>query len=304
MAQKRIKKLLFGTDPEMFAVYEKDGVSCVLPPYFLRENLQVPSDKTNRKHPVFIKGDSFVLHEDGAAFEMSIKPSFNPKDLFDSIQQGVEEAHTKILSQFPEYCSPYLQFLPTVAFEVDRWKSYGKDFRMSTTFGCDPDFDAFNSGRRAVVSNASLHPERYGGGHIHISGSSLFEDEPIKAIKCLAITVGNASVANSQVPDLERRRTFLYGMPGKFRIQKYKENELGQDYQIGIEYRTPSNSWAGDWKIAEEVFKWATIGVQNLLETDLGSILISEVAEESALAILECNQEKSRQILDYVLTKI
>jgi hypothetical protein len=301
--KKKKNKLLFGTDPEMFATYEKNGVVYALPPYFLRKYLEVPADESNRRHPVFIREEEFTVHEDGAAFEMSIRPSFNPRDLFDTIQEAARITSEKILSHFPEYCLPQLSFLPTVGFEVKRWIKEGEDFKMATTFGCDPDWDAFDFEQKSRIINANLHPERYGGGHIHISGSPLFEEDPIKTIKCLAITAGNAAIAYTKVPELEKSRTILYGKPGKFRVQKYP-NPRNSAYAVGIEYRTPSNSWANSWEIAEKLFNWAKVGVRSLLETDLGDILIEELSEETAQAIVNCDQRLSRQILSYVESKI
>lgn len=295
-----MSKILFGTDPESFAVYEKDGKMYTLPPYFFRKNLGV--DASNHpKHPVFIKGDEFKLHEDGAAFELSIMPSFNPKDLFDRVQAANQAASATILSRFPDHCLPELQYLPTVGFEVNRWGEMPRDFFMSTTFGCDPDEDAFNLDKKARIVDASQHPERYGGGHIHFSGNPLIADEPILAVQLLALTAGCAAVAYSDVPELEKARTFLYGRPGKYRVQKYgKNNPFGEDYANGIEYRTTSNRMFSSWNIFEKVTSWASIAINELLPRKNAYDLVAEAGDTAISAILEANQDSAKDVLSFV----
>lgn len=299
-----MSKLLFGTDPESFAAYSRDGMLYTLPPYFLRKYLGVPA--TNHpKHPVFINGGEFKLHEDGAAFELSIMPSFNPKDLFDRVQEANRNTSEQILSQFPDHCLPELQYVPTIGFDVERWSEEGRDFFMSTTFGCDPDEDAFNLDRKAQVVNAAKHPERYGGGHIHFSGSPLIEKEPILAVQLLAITAGCASVAYSDVPELEKARTFLYGRPGKFRVQRYgKNNPFGEEYATGIEYRTTSNRIFSSWELCEKVFNWATLAIDELLPRKNIYDLVVEVADTAVSAILGANQDSAKSVLAYVESRI
>lgn len=305
MAKKT--KLLFGTDPEAFAVYTgEDGKLNTLPPYFFRHYLGVPVTMTDHqdKHPVFIQGENFKFHEDGAAFEMSITPSHDPRTLWETIQECAKVAGEQIFSQFPDHCMPVLQFLPTIGFEVERWKEEGEDFVWSTRFGCDPDMDATFSNRVTDEIDASKHPFRYSGGHIHLSGSPLFVEDPMLAVLCQMITTGCAAILNSDRPDLDHDRTFMYGKPGKYRVQNYGlDNPFGPEYSIGVEYRTPSSRWASDWKIAESVFKWAEIGV-NIFESGLGNELLKEVRTPAIKAILNANQELAGEVLSFVESKI
>lgn len=299
-----MSKLLFGTDPESFPVYEKDGELYSLPPYYFRRVLGV-SASDDKKHPIFLEKNEFRLHEDGAAMEMAILPSSNPRDIFDRIQECANLASKMILSQFPDDCLPVLQFLPTVGFDVERWKNMPEDFFMSTTFGCDPSKDAWNLDKKSRIVDASKHPHRYAGGHIHISGSRMIENEPILAVKSLAVTAGCAAVAFSDVPDLERERTFEYGIPGNYRVQRYgKNNHFGKDYSVGIEYRTISSRWCSNWNLAVEIFKWAEIGINNVLEGRLYLEILDSVGEYAREAILTCNQNLAKQVLSYVESKI
>lgn len=306
-----MSKILYGADPEAAALYEKNGKLYALPPFFFREFLGVPASD-DRRHPVFLMGDGWKLHEDGANFEMSVKPSHDPLELFQTIQACAKATEESILSAFPEFCDGKLHFRPTVLFELERWnamreehgENFWKRFSMSTEFGCDPDEDVFDTAK-CSVQDASKHPFRYCGGHIHFSGSPKIEEDPHMAVRCAVITAGLAAVAFSDVPQLERDRTFLYGRPGKFRIQNYgADNPYGPDYQIGFEYRTPSARWAGDWDIAREVLRWAEIGITNLLETSLGTQLTAEITEPAKRAILEADQPLARELLSYVESKL
>lgn len=306
-----MSKILYGTDPECMAVYEKDGQIFCRPPYFFRRILGVPaSDDIN--HPVFLKGDGWTALEDGAAFEFSIRPSHNPRELFDRIQEVRGVVNKQILEKYPEYCLPELQFLPTVGFEVDYWKGEilrgfidPKSFEMSTRFGCDPDLDELNYKARATVIDVTEHPKRYCGGHLHISGSPKIREDYHLAVRCMIVTAGVAATAFSTHPELEFERTYYYGKPGKYRVQNYgADNPFGPEYAIGIEYRTPSATWAGEWAVAEPFLKWAEIGINTLLETSLGEEMTKELVTPAAEAILNADQEQAHQILSYLESKI
>jgi hypothetical protein len=298
-------KLLLGTDPELFAGYVKNGVLYTLPPFYFRKHLGVQAS-ADKKHPVFFETKEFKLHEDGAAFEMSIMPSHDPKDLFDRIQECVKMAEEKIISQFPDDCLPTLQFFPTIGFDVERWASLGKEDMMSVSFGCDPDEDAFDLQANSSVIDASQHPYRYAGGHIHYSGSKDIKKDPILATKVLALTSGCAAIAYSDVPKLEKERTFRYGRPGKYRIQNYgPKNPFGPDYSMGIEYRTTSCRWASSWEIAEQVFNWGILGITEILpNAKLAVKLLNDLGSAVVTTILEANQETAIEILDYVRAEL
>lgn len=298
-------KILFGADPESFAACERDGKLYAMPPYWFRHEGGIDPIEEDERHPVFIETDEYKVHEDGAAFEFSILPSYNPKDLFGRIQAASEATSFKILQWYPQDVLPNLQFIPTIGWDVQRWAGMPKDFFMSTTFGCDPDDDVFNLQKKAQDIDASKHPFRYAGGHIHFSGSLRIVEDPHFAVRCQVVTSGVAAVFYSPVPQLERDRTFLYGRPGKFREQNYgKKNPYGPEYAMGIEYRTPSATWAGNWGVAEKVLEWAEIGIHELLETSLGEEIVPEVTQPAIEAILTANQDLAGQVLQYVTSKL
>lgn len=300
-----MSKLVFGSDPEVFLGYKKDGNLFVMPPAFFRVNGIVPYME-NGRHPVFDmdKENGITTVEDGVAFEFAVKPSTKWEEVFDRISLGKERLLKYIASQTNEVEQEVFS-VPTINYEVDRWSKENDEFQNCLIFGCDQDFDAWNHNKAGKVVDAKLHPYRYGGGHIHISGSKLIGDEPILAIQCLTLTLGLAAVANSKVPNLEKDRTFLYGQPGKYRQQKYGQQFENIPYtEIGIEYRTPSNSWTNSFEHAKEVFKWAEIGITVLLEQGLGVKLIKKLSADAKKAILGCDQKMAFEILNYVEEKV
>lgn len=313
--------ILFGTDPECAAVYLKeitmeDGtkklVKFSIPPYYLRKVLGVPAEKQNEKHPEFLKEKNWKVIEDGANFEFTVEPSHNPADLFATVHDAKKAIEERILAKFPDFCLPELQFLPTLNWEVERWNKEisagildADEFEMCTEFGCDPDEDEFDTTAKGKVLDVKNWPYRYCGGHLHVSGSPLIREDHHLALRCMVITAGLAAIAYTDVPGLEKDRTFHYGKPGRFRVQNYgKDNPFGKDYQIGIEYRTLSASWLKSWAIAEPVLKWAEIGIKNLLETSLGGELTKELVEVACPAILSADQQTARQVLSYIETRL
>lgn len=309
-------KILFGCDPEASSVYEKDGKLFSLPPYYFRKFLDVPfidPPGSNMRHPVYLTGDFFKIIEDGANWEFTIFPSHDPRELFQRIQEGAKQLSEKILSNFPEYCQPNLKFLPTIGWDVPRWEQlaeelgedFKEEFKGSTQFGCDPDEDALETESQCEVEDVWAHPERYDGGHIHTSGSPVIAEDPHLAVKCMLMTAGMASTAYSPYPELEHARLYRYGRPARFRVQRYgANNPFGPDYAVGIEYRTPSATWAGDWEVAKQVLKWAEIGIKTLLETGLGLNLLGELLQPSVEAVMTTNQKLAKDILNHIESKI
>ena len=299
-------KILYGTDPEKGAVYLKDNTLYALPPYYFRKTLGIPADFSHdERHPIFLKGDGWTAHEDGAAFEFSIFPSHDPRELFGRIQEAERQVSKQILQHFPKEVLPELVSLPTIGWEIPRWEGMGEDFDYATRFGCDPDADVWGLESEDYVEDASQHPYRYLGGHIHISGSPLIQQDPHGAVRCMAFTAGLAAVGYSTHPELEKARTYRYGRPGKYRVQNYGPNTpFGPEYAVGIEYRTPSALWSGNFDIAQKVLGWAEIGITKLLGTKLLKEIQKNISEEAIRSILQADQKTSLELLQYVESKI
>jgi hypothetical protein len=286
--------ITFGADPEYFLSYDLGGKPFVMPPAYFRKYLGLEYTP-DPKHPLFLSNDIFNVIEDGVAFEIGVKPDQSWKVLLQRIHLA-QEAIQEIGNTYGDKQFKF-SAIPTINFDCERWSVEDEEFQNTLIFGCDPDMDAFDVEKRCRTVNASQHPFRYGGGHIHMSGHPLFESDPILSIRILAMTAGLAASAYSPVPELEKARTYLYGRPGKFRVQKYPNGA------IGVEYRTPSNTWSakGNEGVAEQVFTWAQFGIDYLMSnTDKAMDLLEGLGKEITNAILSCNQKKCLALLETV----
>ncbi len=294
-----MSKIVWGADPEFGSAYEEEGIQYILPPVVLREDYAAPFEiGENESHPIFKRYEGGFIHEDGAAFEMSVAPRSDWKDLWDNINSNKEDFGKAVLSQYPGVCLPQLFSIPAMHYQVDKWINRGIEFQLATLFGCDPDKDYFNLRARAKVIDAKLHPWRYLGGHIHVSGLPEIADNPLPALASMIYTAGLASTAYTDVPKIEKKRIFLYGRPGKFRIQKYKNGE------IGIEYRTPSTRWTANKDLAEKIFSWAETGMLYLFQGKLLEKIESKIREDAIKAITTVNQVLARELLSYIASQI
>lgn len=301
------KTLVVGTDPEYFAGYKKDGILYALPPIFFSKYLGVET-KENGTHPIFLEDSNLGIkwHQDGAAFELSISPSTDWKELFGRVQVAKELLKEKIFSKFPTECDGEVHGIPAIQFETERWKQEDADFQMCNIFGCDRDYSIFEDEDLAgKVINALKHPWRYGGGHAHFSGRESIINDPLGAIASLVFTMGLASAAFSSTPELERQRTGLYGKPGKYREQEYANRWNNIPFtEKGVEYRTPSVSWTNDIKLAEKVFEWANIGIDYLLEKNVLAKVGKKISKDARKAIVECDQPLALEVLNYIQGEI
>ena len=294
---KKQKKLLFGTDPEFFAVEVADGEASVIPPVAFRLDRGVPVLE-NGTHPIFKKYGDSIIHEDGVAFELSTPPSHDWRELWDRVHSIRESFGVDVLSHHSDFCLPQLFSLPTVNYQVNRWIDKGPEYFLCNLFGCDEDEDVYDTKAKHVVVDASRHPERYGGGHIHVSGLKEIEKSPLKAVRSMVLTAGLAATAYTDTPELDSRRVSLYGRPGKYRVQNYP------DGTVGVEYRTPSNRWTENWSLADKIFTWAEIGMNNLLVGGLLNDIAKDVEKEAAKAISNFNQKDAKDILSLIESKL
>jgi hypothetical protein len=294
--------LNFGNDPEVFATIELDGKEVVISPALLeREGLISPviPDKS-LKHPVYInRPGEYSWMMDGVAFELT-----NAK-ILKSAKETYEQMNAA-LSELEEFLSG-IQFRdqtlklhkrPVVDIEPEMYLPFiekDKKIFQGFIFGCDPDLDAVDTGYNCITLNVSEHKFRYGGGHFHVSGHELFELAPRPAIQLLAVCMGNYCIANSPFPEQERQRATTYGRPGRYREQRYK------DGSVGVEYRTPSNSWISyPLDKMEGLFDQAYKAFEFLLNPQKGKSILAEYLDSTCKAIINADQELANSILSSI----
>jgi hypothetical protein len=281
--------LKYGCDPEVFAVINNDKV--VSPALLMEEGLIKPVEQ-DKKHPVFISTGEFKWHMDGVAFELT---ACNPIENYLQMHDLVEDALDALENYFyplkykGEQVSLYKK--PVVSIDPTWYNLNNPLVYQGFIFGCDKDYDALDIKYNCQTMDVFTHPYRYGGGHLHISG-----EEKLRmvrpAIFCQIITTGCFCVANSLFLKEDKQRVETYGKPGRYRPQKYK------DGSIGIEYRSPSNSWLSlGTSRFEELFYWMRKGVEYLINEEYGVDLVNTFLESAVDAINTCNPTLAKNIL-------
>jgi hypothetical protein len=287
----------YGCDPEYFAGKMVDGKVTVIPSeLFKMLGINFTPDP---RHPQFYNdGKGRVIHQDGVALEISVPANNSWKALLKETHD-MQEKIQELLRPYSEWTDG-LFVLPTAIYDYEKWNAMGKKMLLNNIFGCDADHNAFDTASKCEVVDATTHPVRYFGGHVHFSGHPLFEKDPVLSIKIFAMTAGLASSGYSPVPEKEAERTFLYGKAGKYRPQHYP------DKSVGVEYRTPSCVWTGkgNESVAERLFYYADLAIHSFMNrADEAEALVDEIGDKVQEAILSCNQPLCKELLSYVESK-
>jgi hypothetical protein len=293
--------LKFGADPEFFSAVKINNKDYVISPALLEKDceLKVLEQDEQEKHPIYIKEDLFTWMMDGCAWELTIRePLKNSCEMFDVINNSLNTLNNFLEGKKWNNLDLNLYKKPVINIIPDWYIPYlgiNKVYQ-GFIFGCDPDEDAILPNYVCLTQDVATHLFRYGGGHIHISGSDSFEKYPQPAIQLLACTVGNFVIKNSPYPELEKQRATTYGRPGRFRSQKYKNGD------VGIEYRTPSNSWCSyTEEKMEDLFTWVETAVL-LLESERADV-IEKYLEPTICAITNADQSLANSILEDISAK-
>jgi len=282
----------YGTDPEFFTVDKQNNV---ISPALLEINGIITPVIDNIKHPIYIDNADFSWMMDGVAWELTLKaPAKNAKEIHEITEFGLESLEDFIskISWNSDKLSLYKK--PVVSINPDIYLpmiDVDKVFQ-GFIFGCDPDEDGILPDYICEELDVVSHPYRYGGGHIHFSGNDLMYENPRISVQLLAITVGNYVTLNSIYHEEEKLRVKTYGRPGRFRPQVYK------DGSVGIEYRTPSNSWISfslDKK--EELFSLSELVSKIIAEPKKCRDFIKTYLPSTIEAINSADKDLSEKIL-------
>lgn len=258
-----LNKVTIGADPELFAFNEQVK-------QFVSVHKCFPGTK---KKP--FKVPSGHLQLDGVAAELNIDPSSTFKDFNYNLFTVLAEARNYI----PDNCR--LIAAPMVGFHSGYWKQLPDNLKQ---LGCDPDFNVYTKTKNPVPSIP--HPVRVGGGHIHIGweqteevkeGGSALKEALIKQMDCI---VGLRSIS---AWDLCSGRRKFYGSAGSYRDKPY-----------GVEYRTPANTWVGNYQRHKDVFDWTMEAVERFNAQDY--VFLKVDTKEVVKAINTCNRHLSRKL--------
>ena len=223
-----------GADPEFFVGDSKGKI--------------LASDKffPGKEKPIKFKGlnsqttggSELKLFFDGIQAEINIGVQYCREYLAWNVRECLKKARTRI----HKVCGTH-QIILKPSVRVSK-KVIAEADPEARRFGCMPDFNAYTLTTNTGEIDATKHPYRYAGGHIHLGVSSAYvnktssegkiaktEEGHIRIIKLLDLIVGIPCVLLDNSREAVRRRS-SYGKAGCFRPTPY-----------GIEYRTPSCWW-------------------------------------------------------------
>jgi len=217
--------------------------------------------------PLPIDNEGNCLQEDNVSVEFNIKPASNKQEFLGSINKVLD-----VLEERMREKKLYLSIIPATEFAWDQLQSM-----QAQTFGCEPDFNAWNGevNPKPFCENMQL---RSAGGHIHVGYDNPNQMNKMNLIRAMDVFLGVPSIKFDQ--DEQRRK--LYGKPGAFRPKKY-----------GAEYRTLSNFWIK----TKEMQEWAyeqTMRAVSFLNAG-GSVPFSEQVFIHR-AILEKNEDSYKYL--------
>jgi len=179
-------------------------------------------------------GEGCAVQEDNVSVEFNTPPTNDVREFVKAINYNLD-----YIKKRADEMGLVVVHNPSAHFDDDQLQT-----REAQTFGCEPDFNAWNYGApnpRPRTEDASL---RSAGGHIHIEAPEL---DKLELVQAMDLFVGAPMVAFDK--DTERRK--LYGKAGAFRPKSY-----------GVEYRTASNAWLQ----TDELKEWAFNQTQKAVE--------------------------------------
>lgn len=161
-------------------------------------------------------GEGCAVQEDNVSVEFNTPPCTTADDFVKAIQYNLDYLKTMAEAMNLEIC-----ITPSAVFDDDQLQTM-----EAQTFGCEPDFNAWQGGAQNPRPSASNPNLRSAGGHIHLGGIDGLDI--LEVVKACDWFIGCQMI---QFDDDTARRE-LYGKPGAFRKKSY-----------GVEYRTASNRW-------------------------------------------------------------
>jgi len=210
---------MIGTDPEVFVI---GGNKKVIPCVGL-----IPGTK-EEPHPIAGHRHGLKIQEDGVTLEFNINAYNTVQTFASAVRQSVTDLKKIVRDYIP---NANLHISPSHKFSEEDLRS-----EQAMTFGCDPDFNAWERGNmRRPPSVKEVGLNRFAGGHIHFGYDVKNAGIPPWALIQFIEVMGYGGYVLANGFDKQGERRKFYGLAGLYRVKDY-----------GIEYRTPSNYWLAD----------------------------------------------------------
>lgn len=256
-------KFLLGADPEMFLV---DAAGALVSSIG-----KVGGSKMNPRPLPIAPG--FAVQEDNVALEFNIPPAADAVEFEANIRKTVSYLKAEVLAKYG------FDFVNLSAASFPKEQLTHPDAQV---FGCDPDFNAWNKGRRNPRPRAKDRNLRSCGGHLHIGYQFQDDHEVQQFIKHCDLYLGVPSVLMDK-GDLRKQ---LYGKAGAYRPKSY-----------GCEYRSLSNFWVFDPTLT----MWAHRNVNKAL--DVWNSATQDVVDHEQVAILDAINNNNKAAAEVLVNK-
>jgi hypothetical protein len=252
--------ILVGTDAEVFLFDEIQRKYITAEPYA----------KGTKGNPVSI-GKGCGLELDNVAMEFTCPPV--------PLLGGADGMIKNV-----EYCIEHIKQVvpPNTSVVIKASARFPKSeltSKSAQTFGCDPDYNAWNySCANEVPRSAGSSNLRTASAHIHIGypNPNEFVNEQIVQAVDLYVTLPLVCI------EKDTRRRQLYGKAGAHRAKPY-----------GVECRSMSNIWITSPKLIE----W-TFGQLEIAISEASSIDLTDSWENIVLAINNCDDKLATTICE------
>ena len=248
-----------GCDPELFLV-SADGQP--------RSSIGLVGGSKANPRPIGI-GDGFAVQEDNVAIEFNIPPAATKAEWMERVPAAMKALEREVgMFHGLAFSDKSAIYFPTKELENP----------AALEFGCDPDYSAWEKGKRNPRPKATDATLRSAGGHVHVGYKFDSRTDVQEFIKYLDLVMGVPSI----LMDEGHLRKSLYGGPGAFRYKPY-----------GCEYRTPSNFWV----FKDSFLGWVWDATERALKEFTSKVIDVNVERETIIKAIKQNDAASAQSL-------
>lgn len=271
--------ITLGADPELFLRDDRTGAATSV--------VGLIGGTKGTPLPMDGMGDGYGIQEDNVMAEFNIPVCTSPRRFSRSVEAGVSWIRQLVRTSLPHHSldvGACARLFPHSELEN----------KQAMVFGCSPDFNAHKQGEAwPVIKPESLSEDygawRFAGGHVHIGYESAAPDFVAAAFADVFLGLPSVSL------DKQGSRRALYGQAGRYRPTTY-----------GVEYRSLSNFWIWDRRVADDIGSRA-YSLGNLLEGDPEVLqkLYTEVPWiDVREAINEEDEGKAADLIAYLSTDL
>lgn len=242
--------LNLGTDPEFF-IEDKKGV--LVPAWEYFPSKDKPIKLQNKSYYGSLENVGTAFH-DGAAVEINVIYNACKETLASRVFRSLQAAQARLPKSLRLVAKPMAKIEDMRAM----LKTCPED---ALVFGCDPAWNAYTGKFEGLQLDATTHPYRYAGGHLHISVERWYSPYTLKEYGLDFMTDRKKLAVLARLLDrylalpfsawFNKPETFLrrkyYGKAGEFRVQDYGGTAYGFEYRtLGPEvWNSPAvESWA------------------------------------------------------------